>query len=169
MKKILCVFLPLLLLLSLVSCAQGHADPRVPVTFYYRTREFGVEKGEKVISSEAREGFGHREDYIYLVDMYLRGPVTEKCISPFPAGTTLEQLDLMNDTVLIELSSHISLISGTELTIACVCLAKTVSQMTGMKAVRISAKGDLLDGQPFITISEKDFLLLDDWVYSDGK
>ena len=75
----------------------------------------------------------------------------------------------MNDTVLIELSSHISLISGTELTIACVCLAKTVFQMTGMKAVRISAKGDLLDGQPFITISEKDFLLLDDWVYSDGK
>ena len=169
MKKILCIFLALLLFLSMAACAQVHTDPRSPVTFYYRTRDFGLEKGEKVISSEERESFGHSADYTYLIEMYLRGPVTERCISPFPAGTTLEQLDLLTDTVLVELSSHISLISGAELTLACICLGKTVSQMTGMKAVRIRAKGDLLDGQEFITVTENDFLLLDDWTYSSDK
>ena len=169
MKRLLCIALVLLTLFSLTACSQDHADPRVPVTFYYRTREYGLEKGQQVISSEEREAFGHREDYVYLVDMYLQGPTTQNCISPFPAGTTLEQLDLMTDKVLIQLSSHISLISGAELTIACICLGKTVCQMTGMKSVRISAKGDLLNGQEYITITEEDFRLLDDWDYSSGK
>jgi hypothetical protein len=118
MKRLLCIALVLLTLFSLTACSQDHADPRVPVTFYYRTREYGLEKGQQVISAEEREAFGHREDYVYLVDMYLQGPTTQNCISPFPAGTTLEQLDLMTDKVLIQLSSHISLISGAELTIA---------------------------------------------------
>ena len=169
MKRLLCIVLAILLLLSLAACSQGNSEPRVPVTFYYRTLEYGLEKGEKVISSEEREAFGHLEDYAYLVDMYLQGPTTENCISPFPAGTTLEQLDFMADTVLIQLSSHISLISGAELTVACVCLGKTVSQMTGMKSVRISAKGDLLDGKEYITISKEDFRLIDDWDYNSGK
>ena len=169
MKKALCLLLALVLLISFFGCGQSTADPRTPVTFYYRTREFGVQKGEKVISGEAREAFGHREDYDYLIEMYLRGPITENCISPFPAGTTLEQLDLLTDTVLVELSSHISLISGAELTIACICLSKTICQMTGMKTVRISAKNDLLDGQEYLTITEDDFLLLDDWVYTPDK
>ncbi|MBR4864183.1 MAG: GerMN domain-containing protein [Oscillospiraceae bacterium] len=169
MKRPFCFLLVLLMLFSLAACSQGHADPRDPVTFYYRAREYGLEKGEKVISSEPREAFGHREDYVYLVDMYLQGPTTQNCISPFPAGTTLEQLDFMSDTALIQLSSHISLISGVDLTIACVCLGKTVCQMTGMKSARISAKGDLLDGQEYITITEADFRLLDDWDYNSGK
>ena len=169
MKKIFCFILVLVLLIPLAACSQAHVDPRVPVTFYYRAREYGLEKGETVVISEAREAFGHREDYQYLVEMYLQGPTTQNCISPFPAGTTLEQLDLMTDKTLIQLSSHISLISGVDLTLACICLAKTVCQMTGTKSVRISAKGDLLDGQEYITITEEDFRLLDNWDYLSGK
>ncbi len=169
MKRILCILLTLILFFSLGACSQNHREPLVPIPFYYRTREYTIDKGEKIISSEQRESYGHREDYPYLMEMYLQGPVTQTCISPFPAGTSLEQLDLMADKVHIQLSYHISLISGTDLIIACICLAKTASQMTGMTTVRISAKGGLLDGKDFITITEDDFRLLDDFDYSPGK
>lgn len=158
MKRFLCVLLAVLIAISMCACGEPSQVHKAPVNFYYRSRQIELDSGSSIFSAEKRESFGHQEDYVYLIEEYLRGPTTEKCISPFPAGTTLEQLDLVKDKVLIELSSHISLISGSELSIACVCLARTLSEMTGMKSVRISAKDDLIDGKDFITITEDDYL-----------
>ena len=115
------------------------------------------------MKAEPRESFGHEEDYTYLVEQYLGGPISSECISPFPAGTSLEQLDFLKDKVLITLSSHISLLSGSELTIACTCLAKTLLEMTDMKEIRISSKDDLLDGKEYIVIAADDIVLTDSY------
>lgn len=161
MKKFLCIALVIILSASFFACNKTDANIRNPVLYYYRTRDlqYGVENG--VITAEVRERFGHEEDYTYLVEQYLNGPMSSECISPFPAGTSLEQIDFLKDKVLITLSSHISLLSGSELTIACTCLAKTLLEMTGMKEVRISSKNDLIDGQEYISIATEDIVLLD--------
>ena len=135
---------------------------RVPINDYYRAKEIQYNSPNGVIRTEIRESFGHEEDYAYLVQQYLGGPISLDCISPFPAGTTLEHIDFLKDKVLITLSSHISLLSGAELTVACTCLAQTLLEMTGMKEVRISSKDDLLDGKEYISIAADDVAFTDD-------
>lgn len=163
MKRIMVLFLIAILVIPLFACTGQSKDLRSPVAFYYRTRDVSFDTDAGIISCEYRDGFGHEEDYVYLVEQYLNGPVSENCISPFPAGTTLVQLDFITNKVLIVLSSHISLLSGPELTIACTCLAKTVLEMTGMKEVKISSDGDLLNGNESITISMDDISFTDDY------
>ena len=161
MKKLLCVLMTLILLMTLGACGAKKDALIHPVNFYYRSTADSYGGREDVITFEQRESFGHEEDYIYLINYYLQGPTTEKQISPFPAGTTLVSLDLVKDKVIVVLSSHISLISGAELSIACTCLARTLHEITGMKGVQISSQGDLLDGKESITINIDDYVLVD--------
>lgn len=156
-----CIALLVCLTLCFAACSNPQQEYKSPVNFYYRSRNIEFDDPQGVITCEQRESYGHTEDYEYLIEVYLRGPTTEPCISPFPAGTTLEQLDYVKDKVLIILSSHFALLSGADLTVACVCLGKTLSEMTGMKAVQISVKDELLDGKEFIVIKDDTYLLED--------
>lgn len=162
MKKPFCLLIALVMLLSLCSCRKHDDPPSDPIRYYYRTRDIQYGTDEDVFAYEIRDRFGHEEDYEYLVKDYLKGPQTEKCISPFPAGTNLVQLDLVKDKVIVVLSSHISLIKGAELTVACSCLARTLHELTGMKVVQISSDGDLMDGKPYVIIKKDDFATKDD-------
>ena len=163
MKRLLCFALMFTLLLALCSCSKQSESIRSPVTFYYRAQDIQFGTENDVISAELRDSFGHTEDYEYLMKQYLDGPRTENCISPFPAGTTLVQIDLVKDKILIVLSSHLSTLTGSELTIACTCLAKTLLEMTGMKAVQISSDNSLLDGEPSVKLKPDSFLLEDNY------
>lgn len=163
MKKILCLLLAGCLALCVCACKENNDPPIDPIRYYYRTRDIQYGTEEDVFAFETRDRFGHEEDYEYLVNDYLKGPHTEKCFSPFPAGTTLVQLDLVKDKVLVVLSSHISLLKGAELTVACTCLARTLHEMTGMKVVQISSDGDLMDGEPYVIIKKDDFTTQDDY------
>lgn len=156
-----CIAIALCFVLFLTACGNGQQEYKSPVNFYYRSRNIEFDDPQGVITFEKREAYGHTEDYEYLVEVYLRGPTTHPCISPFPAGTTLDQLDYVKDKVLIVLSSHFALLSGADLTVACVCLGKTLSELTGMKAVQISVRGELLDGKEFIVIKDGTYLLED--------
>ena len=167
MKKILSFMIISALLLTLGACGSKRDKLIVPVKFYYRTTTTSYGTEADVIGYELREGFGHEEDYTYLINYYLQGPTTADRISPFPAGTTLVSLDLVKDKVIVVLSSHISLLSGAELSIACTCLAKTLHEMTGMKGVQISSQGDLLDGMESVTINMDDYVLVDTYTPTD--
>ena len=164
MKKSICVILCLLLIISVSGCSSAPQKIREPVTYYYRIRNIEYDAPNGIICAEVREAYGNANNYTYLVEQYLRGPLDGSYTSPFPAGTTLVHLDFLKDTVLVVLSSHISLLSGSDLSIASTCLAKTVLEMTGMKEVKISSQGDLLNGQESITISLNDFVMVDDYV-----
>lgn len=163
MKKLFCLILAAALMLSLCCCTERGEAPIDPIRYYYRSRDIQYGTDEDVIAFEIRDRFGHEEDYVYLINDYLKGPQTEKCFSPFPAGTTLVQLDLVKDKVLVVLSSHISLLEGAELSVACTCLARTLHEMTGMKLVQISSDGDLMDGEPYVVIKKDDFATRDDY------
>ncbi len=167
MKRFLCIVLTFSILFMFCACAKQGSQLKAPVNFYYKTRQIQYDTDENIIAAEQRESFGHEEDYEYLMEQYLYGPRTEKCISPFPAGITLEQFDLVKNKVIIVVSSHLAILSGYELTIACTCLAKTAAEMTGVETVQIISKDSLTDGQESIILSTDDLVFDDIYVTQD--
>jgi len=165
MKRLfLLLLLPLLLL---TACATEETNYQTPVNFYYihNDVEFGTDSG--VIKATVREGAGHREDYFYLISQYLNGPISYDCISPFPAGTTLEELYWDQNRVQIVLSPHITTLSGIDLTIACACLVRTVADIVGVDTVQIRSSSGLLNGEHVLILSSGSFEYLDHLTPSD--
>ena len=163
MKRMIHLILCLAFCLPTLGCTTKKETIRSPVKYYYRTTSVKYDTANGVITSETRESFGHEEDLNYLIEQYLNGPISSNCTSPFPAGTQLVQLDVLKNKVIIVLTSHISLLSGSELSIACTCLARTLLDLTDVKEVQIISKDDLLGGKESITIKAEDFILTDDF------
>lgn len=155
MKKYFLTLLVVLLVLS--GCTAGNIRYDDPVKFYYIQNEveYGTQSG--VIKETTREAKGHRNDYTYLINQYLNGPISYDCISPFPAGTALEELSWDQNRVQIILSPHIATLSGADLIVACACLTKTVADITGIQTVQIRAQGSLLNGEEVLVLSTDSF------------
>lgn len=160
MKRFMCTLLASILIAMLCACNSAQ-QIEVPVNYYYRTRQVQYNSDTGVISAEIREAKGSKENYHHLIEQYLNGPKSNHYISPFPAGTTLEELNVDNNRVQIVLSPHMALLSGSELMIACICLARTLLEMTGVKYVQISAENSLLNNEQSITLSSDSFVLID--------
>lgn len=167
MKRIVCIVLLLTTVLIARSCTKQNLALKEPVNFYYKARHIQYDDAENVITSEQWDSFGHTEDYKYLMEQYLDGPRSAKCISPFPTGTSVEQLNLLKNKVVIVVSSHLSHLSGYELTIACTCLAKTAAEITGVEKVQILSQDSLLNGQESITLDTKDLVFKDVYIPQD--
>lgn len=161
-----CILL-LIVLLFLSACNSESAEYEAPVNYYYIRNEvaFGTESG--VMVKTVREAKGHLNDYSYLINEYLSGPTSYDCISPFPAGTTLEELHWDQNRIQIVLSPHIAMLSGSDLIVACSCLTQTVSDMTGINTVQIRAKEGLLNGEEVLTLTANSFICWDQYNPSD--
>lgn len=161
MKKLICIFLSLSLLLIFCSCKRQEQNIIKPVNFYYRTVPVAYGTGASIIKAEVREFTGYSNDYAYLIEQYLNGPRQYSIISPFPAGTTLEEFSLSGSKAQILLSPHMSVLSGSELMVACACLSKTVIELTGINAVQISIENGLINNQKSITVTADSFAYWD--------
>lgn len=157
MKRFLCILLVLSAAYSLVGCSQKQ-KPIEPVIFYYRTVINHKDYSDSMISSEIRDIYGISNDFGQIITEYLKGPKSDKCISPFPAGTTLQSADIVSNKAYIVLSVHLSTICGAELMLACSCIAKTILEFSGVRTVEIRANNGLLNGQESITIRARDFI-----------
>ncbi len=162
MKKLSCIILALLLLPGLAGCSNSGDDIQDPVSFYYckRDLDYGVDAG--VISSELRDGQGHRQDYAYLLTAYLNGPESYELYSPFSRSTALKSFAIQNDTAYVQLSPSFGSLSGLDLTLACACITLTVLELADVQKVVISAANTVLDGNSQITMTRENLLLLDD-------
>ena len=156
MKKLLALLLILSMVLGLAACASRSA-----VTYYYvRTSgdyQYGVTDG--VIVGESREAAGHVDDLRYLLILYFHGPVSDHLRSPFPSGTTLDEVTREGDALHISLSSIVSVMDGTDLTLACACLARTCFDLTDVQSVTIFSEGL---GAVSMTLTRDSLLLVDD-------
>ena len=141
MKRLLCLLLIAAAMLSLAGCGTSPADDSV--TFFYARPMADYRYGEPdgVIASEYRDAAGHMDDLEYLLSLYLHGPVDESLISPFPAGTQLEQLSWKESILTIQLSSGLSSLQGSDLTLACTCIAKTCFELTEATVVIVTTHG----------------------------
>lgn len=160
MKRILILCL-ILLLVPLAGCQEDISQLESPITVYYKRAQPTHGTEDSVIVSTAIEGKNHENDYLYLLSLYLKGSDDPLFAATFPPDTTLVSFKLDALTAKIVLGDRFSSLSGMDLTIACVCIARTVMELTGCQEVIISAETTKLDGQNFITLSADSYLLID--------
>ena len=155
MKRFTACLLTMGLILSLCACASPNT-----VTFYFvrDPGEYQYGAADSVMVGESREAAGHVDDLHYLLTLYFHGPVTDSLRSPFPSGTKLVELTQEADSMTIQLSSIFTMLEGTDLTLACACLARTCFNLTDVGTVTILAAG-----RETVTMTmERDSLLLAD-------
>jgi len=142
MKRICCLLICGLILISLSGCPAPGADDAVSVSFYYlRTPAdyvYGSEDG--VITGENREISGHEGDLRYLLTLYLQGPLDENLQAPFPDGCRILELQSDGTEFALLLNSNFSTLKDMDLTLACVCIAKTCFSLTDAQSIRIMAE-----------------------------
>ncbi len=159
MKQILCIILAAFVLFA--GCAKQSGEQYNSVNFYYKTDPIDYESDSGIISTETRLVSGAVDNYTELLRQYLNGARKRNCISPFPAGTTLESFSMDDSIATVTLSSHLSLLTDHELMIACICMARTVFDLTDVQAVHIRSLNNYLDGKPYIEISQDSYVLFD--------
>lgn len=161
MKRIFSILICLCWVLC--GCGQGLENSKTPVSFYYLQSDISFDAEDSVIGKEVRESFGHEEDYIYLLNLYLQGPVSENLTKMFPEGSAVVEILREEDTITVTLNDTFAQLSGINLTTACICLTKTVCAMTGCSEVTIQAQTLLLDSYKSITLTEDSGLLQDSY------
>ena len=165
MKRTLALIAAFAICLTLASCSKEKYSHDTSVTFYYKAVEVQYGSSDGVIVSEIRNSSEYQGNYEQLIELYLKGPKEHDHISPYPAGIYLKEFILGADRAYVTLSSHISMLSGLDLTIACACLTKTVLGLTGVSSIEITAENSTLDGQAYLIYTRKDFVYLD--TYAD--
>lgn len=160
MKRIICLFLAFGFLL-LTGCTHENDTQYTSVNFYYKADPLNYESEDGVITVEVRRIYGAADDYTDLLVQYLNGARRRGCVSPFPAGTTLEEFNIVGTEAVVVLSSHLSLLTDYELMIACVCLARTVYDFSDVQSVRISSLHNYLNNEPYILIKKDSFIMWD--------
>ena len=165
MRRLLCCFLCFLLCFTLFGCQKKEEVPILePVEFFYLRSNFSYTDTDTIIGSELREASGHKEDLAYLIDLYLRGPQSEALAQTFPTGCAMVSFSTKGSILTLRITDQLSTLTGIDLVTACVCLAKTATELTGFKTVIIRAQSQLLDGKRSITIREGESALLDDYI-----
>ena len=141
MKKTIC-FLLCLVTVLFCGCRAHTGDDQVQSSFFYLrdpdTYHYGSPEG--VISSELRDITGHENELNYLLMLYLKGPLDEALESPFPEGCSILQLTVQAGKLSVTLNPSFATLKGMDLTLACVCLARTCFSLTDVQSIRISAQ-----------------------------
>lgn len=161
MKRLFCILLSILTVISLTGCRTEADASESTITVYYKSANtsFGTQDG--VIAPYKLDTTGHEEDHAYLINAYVSGKTPDDYAKTFPIGTRLISLNLDGLTAKIVLCDEFATLKGLDLTIACACLTRTVIALTDCHEVIISAETTQLDGQNFITLSRDSYLLLD--------
>ncbi len=163
MKRILSLLLCFALALPLFGCAgQSGQTARVPGNFYYRRTETAYGTTDGVISSEVRELDGISSDVDALLAAYFSGPESGELESPFPRDSQVHAWELSGQTLSLTMNESFSALTGVELSIACVCVAKTFLGLLPITQVRFQAESGLLGGEKAVTLSEESISLYDD-------
>lgn len=161
MRKITSFLLLLAAIVALFGCANPQTEFIEPVKFYYLRNELTYGKADSVIYHEFFEASGHSSDYVYLINHYLEGPQSDSLAHTFPRNVSVVSFQTEAGQAYLELTENFSFLSGMDLTIACACLTKTITELTGASALHISVEDALLDGNQTITMRMEDVLLLD--------
>lgn len=159
MKKLISLLLCMLLLLSLWGCARKDK----PVDFYYlrNSNDFIYGSANGIVTQESRDASSHTADLKYLLTLYIQGPVTENLVSPFPMGCKLCSVSQVDNVVSVVLDPTFKELGGMDLTLACVCMAKTCFSITAADTVHIQVQNEQGEPVTLETITANNLLLED--------
>lgn len=163
MKRTVCILLFLALLLSLLGCAHQVDAPKEPAQFYYPRNidHFQYSVPDGVITYELRETAGYTDQYTYLLNLYLRGPVAQELRDPFPVGTSVLSLKLEPGSADLILTDSFAQLTGMDLTVACASLTLTVHGLTGVETLSITTENRKLEPDGVIVMDLDDILFMD--------
>ena len=159
MKKFTCLLLCAALLLSLAGCSAP--SDSVTVRFYYRraVTEFGTTDG--IISAEQRQLPDAGSDTDSLLQLYFNGPQEDGLTSPFPRSSAVLDWEIVDKTMVLTMNEDFGVLTDVELSIACACICKTLTELLPVTHVQIQLKNGLLGGKKHLLLSESDVSLYD--------
>ena len=162
MRRILFLLLTLLLIVGMFGCnAPQEKEPEHSVVVYYRRTQPTYGSADSVIAAYNMPTEEQQEALPILLTRYFESAPSDEFSSPFPTGLSLVSFENDAYTAKIVLSHNFSNLTGIDLSIACICLTRTVISLTSCSEVIISAEDALLDGHRFITLGQDSYLLLD--------
>ena len=159
MKGLFAIALIVLLSIGLLACGNTKSSG-IAMEFFYRTEKLGYGDEAGVISAEQR----YVDDANAIADIlsvYFSGPENDTLRSPFPNDLTVKSITLNSTSIELVLSDQIAALSGIDLTIACACIQKTITEITGIDTVQISAENEMINNQDVIILKPSNFLLVD--------
>ena len=162
MRKRYCVYLIVILLLSLCSCTVKQQPPEGAVAFYYQRSSIDPAESDGVISKDYQVLSVSSSNYISVLKAYLQGPVSDPLHKVFPMGITLIDLDIHGRQADIVLGGTFDTLEGMNRTIFCACLTLTVCDLTGAQQVSIYREQDAPKDEPVAVMRPEDIVLLDD-------
>jgi len=158
MKKLIALLLTLILL---AGCSVSPRSSGQTVLYY--PAQYDPADPQKLITEVPYKGVGDTAEDI-LADYF--AAVTDPTIVPFPSGVSIHSLKLKEDHATIVLSDQFAQLSGVNLTRSCICITRTVSELTGVSTVTVGCKTELIDGEQAITFSNSDILWIDEGFFT---
>ena len=158
MRKIVYILTISLLLSCLMGCSQNNSSIQVPSKFYYCKMSTEFHETDSVITSETREIAGLNNDLTALLNHYLSGPISDDLTTPFLNGSSVENATVERGKATINLCRKFSLLKDYDLSLACICIAKTVFSVTDAETVILKANSTFHDGSIYKAFSRNSFM-----------
>ena len=154
MKRLLCVIILMIFLLSLSGCRSAEIDD---AAFYYcrDPQQYQYFTEDSVICREYRDLMGHKTDLQYMAGLYLAGPMEEGLTAPFTKSTRLLSIQKNDSSILVELSDHAETMTDAEFSLSCACLSMTCMDYFPCDEVTVTS------GSRSITMNRDNIVLLD--------
>lgn len=154
--------LSLLLLSGCVYAANAKPDSTAYSLYFQETDLAQAQggdalRGEPVYLSDS-QGDSAVQLAEVLLEELLKGPLDVTLKSPIPSGTVLLSLEVKGSEAIVDLSSPYGTLSGIHLTMADYCIALTLTQLSGIRTVKITVRGQELAYRDHQTFSATDLL-----------
>ena len=160
MRRRIAPILIIVLLFSLCGC-QHRASSTDTVSFFYRTETIDFNTHKSIIQEEKISKQNLPDNLQQLLELYLSGPQTEDLYCPIPQTVSVQNVQRTDNSINVLLSTNFSQLNGIDLSVACVCLGKTLLSCTDVQMIKIQAESAKLDGEPSVVITPESVLILD--------
>jgi len=161
MKRTIAVILCICILIWLVGCT-GNTKLKTPVTFYYCHSEIDHQNSRDVFGTERREGDHLAEDFVGLLNEYLKGPDSDNLYNPFPEGSTIINAEQEGNVLTLHLSVQFDRLQQEKLTLALSCLVQTVFEYTSVPVLLVIPSTTFIDGSNYKTFTPDSFIYSDE-------
>lgn len=159
MKRIFCLMIASILMLTVTACSDKETEIYMPANFYYCTADIEYDSEHGVIASEVRETAEYYDDFIALINHYMQGPSSSTLVSPFSSGSGVVQISQNDSEIILIMNLQFAQLTGLNLSLACICLCKTVFSLTSAETITIRCRDSSLGGKSFINMKRDSILL----------
>ena len=138
MKRILSIFLTILLLACFTACT-GNEDT---VYFYYTPKAVSYGTDRDLLVAEKRGSLSREDDLSYLLSFYFQGPMDKDLSLPVPQNTQVLAVRRNGERLMLTMSPEFNQLKGMDLTLACSCIAQTCFSLTDVESVTFTTEAN---------------------------